>query len=124
MTPDPLADLLGLGRAYRSWALTNPHLFGVIFGGALGGFVPSENQLNEANLTMQPLNRAVERGLRAELLVGPAEAIAFGCWAGVHGYVTLVLAGPCEEPGDKAFDAILAATIRGWAAPQGRQRIG
>src|SRR5436305_84188 len=39
---DPLEALLALGHAYRDTALANPHLYDLMFGAAVPGFVPDE----------------------------------------------------------------------------------
>jgi hypothetical protein len=51
-TTDPVADMALMGRAYRDNALTNPHLYMVMFGGAtLAGFELSETTANTADTT-------------------------------------------------------------------------
>src|SRR4051794_6770721 len=47
-TEDPVERLIALGRAYRDNAKENPSYYGVMFGGAIPGFVPSEQALVEA----------------------------------------------------------------------------
>jgi hypothetical protein len=37
LTADPVADLTGLGLAYRQAALAGPHLYGLMFGGLAPG---------------------------------------------------------------------------------------
>lgn len=118
-TADPLADLLALAHAYRDWAEANPHLFGVIFGGLLTGFTPTEEQLTACFAAMGPLTDAVRRGLAAGVLEGHADAIALACWAAVHGLVTLAMGGPALQVGDGAFDQLMRATLRGWAPRAG-----
>ena len=62
VTDDPSADLIGLGRAYRCWALDHPHFYAIMFGGALVGIEPDERTLEHCRTTMDPLLSAVGRG--------------------------------------------------------------
>ena len=72
VTDDPSADLLGLGRAYRCWALDHPHFYAIMFGGALVGIEPDERTLEHCRTTMDPLLSAVGRG-RADGRAGPRQ---------------------------------------------------
>lgn len=118
-TDDPAADLRGLGHAYRSWALEHPHLYAIMFGGALVGIEPDENTLEHCRTTMDPLLSAVARGLdRGVLGHGGVQTIGLAIWAGVHGAVSLELtAGLLRVPraeADAQYDAVLASILRGW----------
>ena len=115
---DPMADLLDLGRAYRDWAVGHPHLYRVIFEGALSGFRPTAAQIERAQSTIDPLQGAVERAITAGQLAGPGKLIAMSAWSTVHGLVTLSL--DCEvdvssDDGRAMFDELLEAVMRGWA---------
>jgi AcrR family transcriptional regulator len=120
VTADPLADLVGLGHAYRDWALSNRHLYAIMFGGALTGIEPDEADLEECRSTMDPLLSAVSRGLDAGLLGhAPAESIALAIWSAVHGAVSLeTTVGLLDLPPaarDVQYDAVLQSILRGWA---------
>lgn len=118
---DPLADLHALGLAYRQWALEHPHLYAVMFGGALAGFEPDPAAEQESRATMQPLAATVRRGLDRGLLGhADAETIAFAVWAAVHGLVSLELTtGLHVQPRaerDLIYDVALRGIARGWQA--------
>lgn len=90
-TEDPLADLIGLGRAYRGWATAHPALYAVMFGdrvplpGAPSG--PEED-------SMAPLLTTVSRAMVAgQLRAADPMVVATSIWAGIHGLVSLEIAG-------------------------------
>ena len=117
VSDDAIADLMGLAHGYRDWALAQPHLFRVVFGGALAGFRLSPSQMAASRSTIDPLYSAVHRALATGAMTGDADTIALACWATVHGLVSLALA--CEvdisgAAGSASFDAIMLATVRGW----------
>jgi AcrR family transcriptional regulator len=96
---DPIAALAALGLAYREAALANPHLYNLMFGGAVPGFVPDEASQAAADSTYQPLVMAVQRCLDAGRLAGAdAEQIASYLWSVSHGVVSLEISG--KLPGD------------------------
>jgi len=96
---DPLTALAELGLAYRRAALANPHLYDLMFGRPVPGFVPDDDTQAVADAAYQPLVEAVQRCLAAgQLTGGPAERIARHLWAVTHGMVSLELAG--HLPGD------------------------
>ena len=115
---NPAADILALGRAYRTSATANPHLYSVMFGSPVPGFEPGSEDSAHAEATFQPLLDAVRRGIAAGVLrtVEPG-LIATALWAGVHGLVSLELgrAMPREAgaPAD-VFDAAIEANLNGW----------
>jgi len=82
---DPRQQILSLGLAYRTWALSHPRLYRVLFAGSPLDEHPS----------------AVERAIpepmlaAAAQLVGEEHAVAAtqAAWALVHGFVMLELAG-------------------------------
>ena len=122
---DAVADLMGLAQAYRDWALAQPHLFRVIFGGALAGFRLSPSQIAGSRSTIEPLYSAVHRAIAVGAVAGDVDTIALACWATVHGLVSLALA--CEVDisgvaGSASFDAIMLATLRGWVPTGGSLR--
>ena len=120
VTDDPSADLLGLGRAYRCWALDHPHFYAIMFGGALVGIEPDERTLEHCRTTMDPLLSAVERGRAAGVLAhGSTQTLSLAIWAAVHGAVSLELtAGLMPFPravADAHYEAVLASILRGWS---------
>ncbi|MDQ4011255.1 MAG: TetR/AcrR family transcriptional regulator [Actinomycetota bacterium] len=115
---DPLADLLALGRAYRTSALADPHLYAVMFGSPVPGFEPAPEDYAHAETTFTPLLDTVRRAIAAGLLrdVDPS-VIATALWANVHGLVSLELG--CAMPPQagapaEVFEIAMRANLDGW----------
>ncbi len=127
VTEDPLLDLEALGRAYRAHALDDPHLYAVMFGGALASFEPDAGAQQLAGATFEPVLDAATRAVRADLLrTDAAHLVATALWAALHGLVSLELLGFTTAPGGDSvtqFDEALHAALRGWLrdAPSSRQ---
>ncbi|MDI6629836.1 MAG: TetR-like C-terminal domain-containing protein, partial [Rhodococcus sp. (in: high G+C Gram-positive bacteria)] len=117
VTGDPEVDLRALAIAYRDWALRNPHLYAVMFGGVLGSIdVSDEAQL--ASTAMDPLRAAVASAVADGIMAGaPVELISHSFWAIVHGLVSLELAMPTnsdDETRRAMFEAGTESVLRGW----------
>ncbi|NED95784.1 TetR/AcrR family transcriptional regulator [Phytoactinopolyspora alkaliphila] len=117
---DPLEDIVRLGLAYRSVAVSDPHGYRVMFGDEL---VPSDLDAAAARMgarTFDPLLAAVRRAVSSgSFPTSPApESIATALWANVHGLVSLELGRfmppQAGEPG-MVFEASIRAMVRGWA---------
>lgn len=120
-TEDALADLYALAVAYRRWALGHPQLYAVLFGG-VQSFQPSGAP--GASDPVRPLVEAIDRGVVESVLDGRATAIALSVWVGLHGLVTLELAGAFDTPtAEAAFRSTVNATLRGWATPEAARRL-
>jgi AcrR family transcriptional regulator len=120
-TDEPLGDLYALGIAYRTWALSNPQLYRVMFGGVLPPDAVSADDWDRCQGTMEPLQAAVARALGAGVITGSVDLVAHALWATVHGLVSLELTMLSAVPDDDRlalFRAALAAAVRGWA-PEG-----
>ena len=107
---DPASDLGALGRAYRQFALADPHFYRVMF---YRGVPPLGDDPATAveQPTFRVLHDAVARALDG---TSPEQVLstAVGLWGLVHGLVSLELAGllPGEEAAqDVAFDAAAEA---------------
>src|ERR1700712_810077 len=70
VTGDTVTDLLALGRAYWSWAREYPHLYSVMFGQALGGFVCTPEQAATAEATIEPLAGVVRTAVEDGTMLG------------------------------------------------------
>ncbi|MGY0236733.1 WHG domain-containing protein [Longispora urticae] len=99
-TADPVADIFGLAMGYRQAALDNPHLYGVMFGlTAPGGRrVPTVQVTAETpqlgQRAFERLTGAVRRAYDAgRFHVGEPSSAAAQLWSGLHGFITLELAG-------------------------------
>ncbi|MGW2094352.1 TetR/AcrR family transcriptional regulator [Promicromonospora sukumoe] len=95
---DPGADLRDLGRAYRRFALADPHFYRVMF---YRGVTPADRDPAGAvdSPTFTVLHDAVARALPGAP-AGHVLSAAVGLWGLVHGLVSLELAGLL--PGDEA----------------------
>jgi AcrR family transcriptional regulator len=103
-TPDPDADLLDLGLAYRSSALDDPHFYRVMFDTAGAGARATSAASTTAQPTFRVLVDAVARVLRAHgappaVADRAAVPAALTLWGLVHGLVGLELSGLL--PGDE-----------------------
>lgn len=125
-TDDPAADLLSLGLAYRTSALTDPHFYRVMFEAArVGAQEPSQGPAT-THPTFVVLRDAVDRVLEASGAPrrdDDALELAVQLWGLVHGLVGLELAG--LVPGDagardERFRAALVAA--GTAVLDGARR--
>lgn len=111
---DPLDALVALGHAYRDTALANPHLYDLMFGAVVPGFVPDEGGRAVADAAYAPLVEGVRRCLDAGQLSGTtAERIALHLWSVSHGMVSLELAGHLTEtdPGAAYLEALVYAGL-------------
>jgi AcrR family transcriptional regulator len=101
-TDDPVADIALLGRAYRHNAVTNPHLYSVMFGGmTLAGFSLSEHDRQHGRYTLSNVVECVHRCLESGRFT-PTDAglIAHQMWIATHGLVTLELGNYFVAPWD------------------------
>ncbi len=118
VTTDPLVDLEALGVAYRAHALADPHLYAVMFGGALASFEHDDAANERASATFEPVLDAATRAGQARLLrTDDAQLVATALWATLHGLVSLELLGFIGAPGDNTealFDEAMHAAVRGW----------
>jgi AcrR family transcriptional regulator len=112
---DPRGRLEALARAYRSWALAQPHRYRLLFGPPLPGYDAHAQRLTDAaqkamNLLLDILGAAGDRAaipppqpLASQLAAwaqphhpgtGPATALrAVLVWSRLHGIVSLEIAG-------------------------------
>ncbi len=100
--------LEALGRAYRTWALEHPVLYGLMFGGSLAGQVPCRPTPGAAEPSIAPLFAAVAAALPG----APEDEVASMVgvvWGQVHGLVSLELAGAPAAgwSWEAAYDAAL-----------------
>jgi AcrR family transcriptional regulator len=135
LSEDPVEDLVRLGIAYRDYALSEPHLYAIMFALRVTGVdgVPGEDEADTADdtdddddddpggraRTLGPLVEAVRRAQVARRLRDvPAEQVALACWGVAHGLVSLELAGTVPSGLDVAagYEDSLRAMVDGWRA--------
>ena len=85
---DPMVELRQLGAAYLTNAFVNPHLYRFMFMEK-----PIDEDPTVGLSTFERLVEGVARCVDAGLFQGDAWDLARQLWAGVHGVVTLTLAG-------------------------------
>jgi AcrR family transcriptional regulator len=114
---DPVCDMALIGRAYRQNAVTNPHVFNVMFGGSsLAGFELSEQDRQHGIYTLSGVVTCAERCISSgRFRPGDAALVAHQMWNAVHGVVTLELGGYLLEPygPDRCFETQLTGLMIG-----------
>jgi len=109
-TADPAADLAALGRAYRAFALADPHFYAVMFARGVRPGADRTRAVEER--TFGVLRDAVARLMPD---ADAAQDVSLGLWGLVHGLVSLELAG--LVPGDDAARAAHYAGALGAVGP-------
>ena len=122
---DPEKRLRALARAYFEFARSAPHAYRIMFEmNPLGRGEQYPTLHAEQLRAWAPLRDAVAQAVRAGVLRGDAEHLAHVFWAGLHGIVSLDLAGTYAVLGEDA-EALLAvmehSLVEGNRAP-GRAR--
>lgn len=118
-TGDPESALVDLGLAYRESALADPHLYAVMFGGAVPGFEPDEEAHDTARAALAPLQETIRAGVTTGAFRPDAgRDMAMACWGIVHGLVSLELGGALPDDLDMAttYERALRANLAGWRA--------
>ncbi len=102
MDGDRYARLRALAHAYRTYALTHPVTYKLLY-----GYSPDEPAVAGALVPLQAT---------LTTLVGPEEGALRGLWALLHGFVTLELAGYFQqgEAISVSWEAALNTYFAGW----------
>jgi AcrR family transcriptional regulator len=121
-TGDPVADLFGLGAAYRAHAVANPQLYRVMFGVTTpGGYRLVTGDMNELMSSGRDPGRAafgyLVRGVTRVIQAGSgtgedAVQVASQIWSATHGYVLLEMAGFFGSGGHGQQDVWLPLTVK------------
>ena len=116
-TDDPLADLRRGAVCYRETAVANATHYMVMFGGAVPGFVPSDESHQLAHQAFAGLVAKVARCTDAGLFDGAPDHIAELLWGSIHGLVMLEIVGVNPLMSDPAarFDRALDVLFQGFA---------
>jgi AcrR family transcriptional regulator len=99
-TDDPVADMALMGRAYRHNALTNRHLYAVMFGGeSLAGFELSEEDRQHGRYNLVNVVECADRCIDSGRF-RPADPllVAHQMWITTHGLVNLELGDYLIDP--------------------------
>jgi hypothetical protein len=106
-----------LGRAYRQNAVTNPHVFNVMFGGSsLAGFALTEEDRRHGRFTLSAAAGYAQRCIaRGRFRPDDPAVVAHRMWLGVHGTATLELGAYLTGPYDaeRCFEAQLVGLMVG-----------
>ncbi len=112
-TDDPEERLRALGRAYFRFATTQPHAYRIMFElhGPASDAHP-QYKIKELR-AWQAIQQAVDVAVQTGVLAGDPQTVAHQLWAGVHGLVSLHLAGKlilgrsARDVLEPLFDAML-----------------
>jgi len=117
-TDDPVADLRGIGLAYRRNALANPHLYRVMFGlNPLELRIGGHTETSAVTVGLDAfgaLVTAVARCTEGGLLLGDPTEVALIVWSAAHGAVMLELAGFLGDRCEAVFEAASDAALRAY----------
>jgi AcrR family transcriptional regulator len=98
-TEAPLARLRAMGEAYVHFAEREPDAYRIMFEMSRAGGASPE--LRDAERRgFEPLRRGVELAIAASVLRATPDTLALLFWSGLHGVVSLNLAGSLDRPQD------------------------
>jgi AcrR family transcriptional regulator len=116
-TGDAVADMALFGRAYRHNAVTNRHVFSVMFGGSsLAGFALTEEDRQYGRYTLSGVVDCAGRCIASgRFRPDDPVLVAHHMWLAVHGTVSLELGAYLIEPydADRCFEAQLVGLMVG-----------
>lgn len=94
LTKDPVADVMAQGWAYRHFALTERHLYDVMFSARASGVGDDDGDGEASMATFLSLVRRIERCAEVgPWLVDDAVSAAEVVWSTAHGHCTIELSG-------------------------------
>ncbi|HEV7958026.1 MAG TPA: TetR/AcrR family transcriptional regulator [Acidimicrobiales bacterium] len=112
-TDEPAVDFMSAGLGYRSFALTNPGLYTIMFLHHFANFEPSVEAVHVAALAHLELVAQVERcqavGLLPRAIAGDVAQVI---WSACHGFVSLELIGINFATQRNEVYGILLETLR------------
>jgi len=116
---EPVAKLHALGQAYVRFALEEPHAYRIMFELDQAPEPDDADQLVEEIRAWQALRGAAGAAIDAAVLGGDPDILAHVYWGGLHGLVSLHLAGKLRLGRSLAelVPPMLTAVIRGTRAP-------
>jgi len=117
---DPMKRLAHLGEAYVRFAFDEPDAYRIMF--ALHQDTEEDYPALEAvtERTWAPMRSAVGDAIATGVLQGDPDIVAHTLWAGLHGVISLHLAGKLimGVPVEELIGAMTAATLKG-SIPEG-----
>jgi AcrR family transcriptional regulator len=118
-SPPGAARIIGLGLAYRDFAIENPVLFQLVFGRIDSSYIPGEEQMQAGHHLYLLLREEVERALEmGEFEAADPDLLSMTIWSAIHGITTLELAGfsaKCapDEPTESLSPYVAASLLYG-----------
>ncbi len=112
---DAVEDLVRTGLAYRESAMSDPHLFSLMFGGPTV-LSPTAQARTVAGTALGPLREAVDRAVDEHALradTDPATA-SVTVWTTVHGWAMLQLRGFLPPGAADRLESALRSVVDGW----------
>lgn len=108
-TDDPIFDLMMLGATYRRCALTEPHLYSVMFGTTtIGGYRRTGDELVWGIETFREGEAIVARAMAdGRLRIGDTFQVTAQLWSALHGALILETANMLDVAGDPLIDVTL-----------------
>lgn len=118
-TDDPIADIVALGRAYRTTALEAPNAYRMMFGNYAADDNLPPAVAERAARTFEPLVEAVGRAVEAGLYptTPDVNAIATALWANVHGLVSIEIGAfrpPAASDPARFFGVAARTFVHAW----------
>lgn len=112
---DPLDDIVRMGLAYQACALTEPHLFALMFTGRTLLPVAAAAR-TVAGTALGPLRMGVERAVEERVLRADTDPVTASVtvWTTVHGWASLQLRGFLPPGSDARLESALRAVLDGW----------
>ncbi len=116
--------LIAMGRYYRQWALENPALYMLIYGGHSEAGV----SFDSGDRRLEPLRATVRALIEAGLLQPfDEDAVALSAWATLHGFVVLELHRMRQPAFGERADEFYAFTMQrflaGMVTPEGGRQL-
>lgn len=100
--------LRAIGKTYRAYSKAQPDLYLLTFGNRADWMDRGLDGADERHVAFETLVQVVDEGLRAgEFIDLPAEPLALGIWASIHGLVMLEVSGFL----DKMFEPETSETL-------------
>ena len=121
---DPEQRLRALGRAYFKFATSEPHAYRIMFELREPVGAPHPHYKAKEIRSWQAILQAVELAVQAGVLAGDPDVVAHQMWAGLHGLVSLHLAGKLElgKSARGLFEPLLDTLIDGNRPKSPRRR--
>jgi len=121
---DPEERVRAIGRAYFKFAMSEPHAYRIMFELREPVGAPNPRYKVKEIRSWQAILQAVELAVQAGALAGDPDLVAHQMWAGLHGLVSLHLAGKLElgKSARSLFEPLLDTMIDGNRPKSARRR--